>query len=113
MAPYGHAAPAPMTSGLHVTAKFIFLQWMLFFVKPVVTIGGRPHSIPWNRPTVLPLPPGNHDVEIHFPWIGKGNPARMVVTVHPGHTTELRYHTKFFVFSPGDLRATGFRPWGA
>jgi len=112
MQPYMAAQPAPITSGLRVTPKFIFLQFMLFLVKPVVTIGHQKHSINWNQSTVLPLQPGQYEIKVHFPWIGDGNPAKLMVAVHPGHITELSYATKLFVFSPGDLRCPGFQPWG-
>jgi hypothetical protein len=109
--PYG--AVAPITSGLHVTPNFFFLQWMLWLVKPVVTIGPHKQEIAWGRPTLIPLPPGQYQVKLHFPWIfGEGNPAIGVVVVHPGYATELKYDTSFFVFSKGTLVQRGFRVWG-
>ena len=111
--PAPYQAVAPITSGLHVTPNFFFLQWMLFLVKPVVTIGPYKQEIPWGRATLIPLPPGQYQVKLHFPWIfGEGNPATGVLLVHPGYATELKYDTSFFVFSKGTLLQRGFRVWG-
>lgn len=105
--------PAQLTSGLYVTAEFIFLQWMLIMTGPVITVYGRPIPFKWNQPQVVPLPPGNHPINIHFPWIfQKGNSTDAVVPVHPGHATELKYSTSFFVFTSGTIAPRGFRPWG-
>ena len=105
--------PAQLTSGLYVTAEYIFLQWMLMMTSPVITVYGRPIPFKWNRPQVVPLPPGNHPINIHFPWVfQKGNSTDAVVPVHPGHATELKYSTSFFVFTSGTIAPRGFRPWG-
>ena len=101
-------------SGICVKADFFFLQWMLFLVKPVVTINGYPSEISWNNPVVFPLPPGNHAVKIHFPWIfTEGNVVNQWVPVHMGYVTDLKYSTSFFIFSAGNLTNNGFRPWGS
>lgn len=105
--------PAQLTSGLYVTAEFIFLQWMLLMTNPVVTVYGREIPIKWNRPQVVPLPPGNHPVNIHFPWVfQKGNSTDAVIPVHPGHATDIKYNTAFFIFTSGTISHRGFRAWG-
>jgi hypothetical protein len=110
---YGYAPLAPMTSGLHVTPNYFFLQWMLLLVRPVVTIGPFKQEIPWGRPSLIPLPPGHYQVKLHFPWIfNEGNPATVLVPVHPGYATEIKYDTSFFVFTKGTIVQRGFRVWG-
>ena len=105
--------PAQLTSGVLVTAEFIILQWMLLMTNPVITVYGQQIPFKWNRPQVVPLPPGNHPINIHFPWIfQKGNNTDFVVPVHPGHVTDVKYSTSFFVFSKGNINHRGFRPWG-
>ena len=95
-----------------MTAEYQFLQWMLALTHPVVTVYGRPMPISWGRPHAIPLPPGNHHIRIHFPWVfSEGNPAQLVIPVHPGHATDIRYTTSFFVFSSGNVYQHGFRPW--
>ena len=107
-----YGTPQPM-SGLCVKADFFFLQWMLFLVKPVVNINGYAQEVPWGQPVVFPMPPGNHQVKVHFPWIFReGNPAHAWVPVHMGYVTDLKYGTSFFIFMDGDLTIQGYRPWG-
>jgi len=86
---------------------------MLMMTNPVITVYGQPISFKWNRPQIVPLPPGNHPVNIHFPWImTKGNDTDIVLPVHPGHVTDVKYSTSFFTFSKGNVTSRGFRPWG-
>ena len=105
--------PAQLTSGILVTAEFFFLQWILLMTHPVITVYGQQIPFKWNKPQVVPLPPGNHPINIHYPYIfQKGNPVDIVLPVHPGHVTDIKYSTSFFVFTSGNISQRGFRPWG-
>lgn len=105
--------PAQLTSGILVTAEFFFLQWILLMTHPVITVYNQQIPFKWNKPQIVPLPPGNHPINIHYPYIfQKGNPVDIVLPVHPGHVTDIKYSTSFFVFSKGNIDSRGFRPWG-
>ncbi len=105
--------PAQPTSGICVTANYIFLQWMLAFTNPVITVYGQPYPLKWDRPQIVPMPPGNHQINIHFPWMfAKGNPTDALIPIHPGFVTDIKYTTSFFTFTSGTIIQRGFRPWG-
>ena len=74
----------PATSGLHVTPNFFFLQWMLFLVKPVVTIGPYKQEIPWSRASLIPLPPGQYTVTFRNPQASQ--PVSKTATVTAANT---------------------------
>jgi hypothetical protein len=91
--------------GVALTLKYFPLAFMLSFFKPVVTVNGQPYQVPWNRRTVLPLPPGQYHIHVHTPYliptqIGK---ADLPVNVGGGQPIELEYRAPLFVFSPGSL----------
>ena len=105
--------PAQLTSGILVTAEFFFMQWILLMTHPVITVYNQKIPFKWNKPQIVPLPPGNHQINIHYPYIFQnGNPVDIVLPVHPGHVTDIKYSTSFFVFSKGNIDSRGFRPWG-
>jgi hypothetical protein len=121
---HGHAGyagqamvPAPSyamqpTSGVQVTAKMIFLQWMLYLVQPVVTIGGHKFPIRWNQPHFFPLLPGWHSIRIHYPWfLFEGSPSTENIDVHQNHITDVVYRPSIITFLPGSLARLGYRAW--
>ncbi len=86
---------------------------MLHFTNPVVTVFGQQVPLKWGRPQIVPMPPGNHQINIHYPWMfSKGNPTDAWVAVHMGYVTDLKYSTSFFTFTAGTIIQRGFRPWG-
>jgi hypothetical protein len=91
--------------GIALTLKYFPLAFMLSFFKPVVTVNGQPYQVPWNRRTVIPLPPGQYHVHVHTPYlipsqIGK---ADLPVNVGGGGPIELEYRAPLWAFSPGSL----------
>lgn len=100
-------------AGLQIQADYIFLQWMLMMVNPVVTLMGREHSIKWGRPHLFPLPPGNHQIRVYYPWFfQQANSVTTWVQVHVGFITQVKYTTSFLTFASGNLTPFGHRPWG-
>jgi hypothetical protein len=107
-----HAHAMQLTSGVQVTAKMSALQWMLYLVQPIVTIGGHPIPIRWNQPHFIPLLPGWHAIRIHYPWfLFDGSPVTQNVDVHPHHVTDIVYRPSFITFLAGSLARQGYRPW--
>ena len=101
----GGGAYGGAEDGIALTLKWFPLTFMYAFFKPVVTIDGQPHQIPWSRRTVVPVPPGQHHVHVHVPYIlppqvGKADTA---VQTYPGQPAELEYRAPVWAFSPGSL----------
>jgi hypothetical protein len=101
----GYGGPGGEGDGIALTLKFFPLAFMLMFFKPVVTVNGQPYQVPWNRRTVIPLPPGQYHVHVHTPYliptqVGK---ADVPVNVGGGHPIELEYRAPLWAFSPGSL----------
>jgi hypothetical protein len=91
--------------GIALTLKFFPLAFALSFFKPVVTVNGQPYQVPWNRRTVIPLPPGQYHVHIHTPYLipSKVGNADLPVNVGGGRPVELEYRAPVWVWAPGAL----------
>lgn len=100
------------TSGVQVTAKMSALQWMLYFVQPVVTVAGQAITLRWNQPVYIPLMPGWHPIRVHYPWfLFDGSPATETIDVHAHHVTALVYRPSFITFLAGTVTRLGYQPW--
>ncbi|MGC9670791.1 hypothetical protein ACNTMW_30115 [Planosporangium sp. 12N6] len=111
--PHGYGAPPPVPGGaphpgaaIALTTKFLPLAFFYYLVKPKVSIDGYPVAAEWGR-TVIPVPPGDHRVDVHTPYIlpPRIGPADTVVSVAPGQTLELEYRSPVVAFSRGSLGA--------
>ncbi|HKT03893.1 MAG TPA: hypothetical protein VJT31_30550 [Rugosimonospora sp.] len=107
-APYPpYQQPAGNGSAIALTTKFFPLAFIFFFIKPFVSLNGQqlPQS-GWGR-TVIPVPPGQHQLHVHTPYFlpPQLGPADLTVPVAPGQTVELEYRAPAFAFSPGALGA--------
>jgi hypothetical protein len=101
-----------LTSGVQVMATMSALQWMLYFVQPIVTIAGQKVPIRWNQPHFFPLYPGWHCIRIHYPWfLFDGSPVTENVDVHQHHVTDIVYRPSFITFLAGSVARHGYRPW--
>jgi hypothetical protein len=96
----GYPAPAAVA----VTTRYAPLAFMLGLFKPVVAIDGRPVQSAWGR-TVVPVPPGQHHVHAHVPYLlpPRVGPADTVVTVHPGQVVEVEYRAPMIAFIGGSI----------
>ncbi|MEV6599685.1 hypothetical protein AB0M36_22925 [Actinoplanes sp. NPDC051346] len=105
--PWGPQQPAypPHPGGaVAVTLKHHPIAFLLGLFKPVVEINGHRVTDAWGR-TVVPLPPGQHHVHVHVPYLlpTRIGVADLGVTVHPGQTVELDYRAPMIAFIPGAL----------
>ncbi|MFW0783631.1 hypothetical protein AAFP35_03845 [Gordonia sp. CPCC 206044] len=100
-----YGAPQAAVQGIGLTTEFFPLAWVFFFIKPSISVNGYelPRS-PWGR-TVIPLPPGQHHVHVHVPYLlpSRLGPADTVIPVHPNQVTETEYKAPLWAFSPGSL----------
>ncbi len=98
--------PPAGNTGIEITATFIFLAFVLNFFKPVFTVDGQAMKGAWRTPTLIPTTPGEHHVQVHFPYLilkeaGKGVTS---VTVQPGQVVRLGYRAPWLVFLAGKLK---------
>jgi hypothetical protein len=97
---------------LIVSLDFLFLQWILFFCKPVVEVNGQTMATGWGR-KVLALPAGIYQVRCYYSYLfGKSGMATLQqVQVAPGYAMNLAYYAPiFFVIFSGTMRQLGWSP---
>jgi len=95
---------APPGTAIAVTARFIPLAWIFFFIRPAVAVDAVPVPGSWGR-TVLPVGPGPHRVQVYVPYflpprVGR---AETIISVQPGQTVELEYCAPAWLFARGAL----------
>jgi hypothetical protein len=91
---------------IKIRTGFLFLQFLLFFFKPVISIdGGEEQKYPWGEST-HEVAPGDHTVHVEiayfFGW--RISKATANVTVAAGETVTLRYRPPILVTLPGKLK---------
>ena len=120
----GHAQPGPQgaapnalaahpMSGLQITTSFIFLQWFLYFKRPMLELNNYPYPLSWGTETV-PIPPGQYNMRIYVPGLFFPHfDTHAPLTIYPNTVTGVTWSTAFFIFMSGDLRELGYKPWGS
>jgi hypothetical protein len=104
---YGPPQPqygAP-SEGIAVTTQFFPLAWLFYFLKPKIFVDGiEMPPAPWGR-TVVPAPPGQHNVHVHTPYFlpPRLGPADTTAFVQPGQIAELEYKAPMWSYSAGSL----------
>jgi len=99
------STPSPSGTGIEITAKFFVLAFILNFFKPIFTVDGVASKQNWRTPTFLPTTAGQHQVQVHFPYLlmktcGK---ATTTVAVAEGQVVKLAYKAPWLLFLPGKL----------
>jgi hypothetical protein len=98
------APGAPGQSAIAVTTKYLWLAWLLAFIKPKIFLNGHEVGAAWGR-NVYPVQPGQYHVHAHVPYFlpSRIGPADLTVPVHPGHTVEIEYRAPVWAFARGAL----------
>jgi hypothetical protein len=101
-------APPPGQAQLVLDLKYFPLAFIFMLIKPKIAINGHEMSGQWGR-NVIPVPPGQHHVHVHVPYIlpPQVGPADVQVPLQQGQTAELEYRAPLFAFSRG---AMGYGP---
>lgn len=91
-------------TAIALTMKYWWLTFVFAMIKPFVTVNGHPVHAGWGR-TVIPVPPGQHHVHVHVPYvlpsqIGK---ADTMVPVHPGQVVEVEYRAPAIGWLDGSI----------
>ncbi len=94
-------------TGIEVTATHPMLLFLFFFPwAPRVVVDGVEHKARWYATTLVPAPPGEHAVEVHYrvQWLLRRGQASTVVTVPEHGRVALRYRSPvFFAVGQGSL----------
>lgn len=91
------------STGISVNAKFVPLQFLLYFCKPRFVIdGGEAIVSRWGK-SFFPLVPGEHTISCYFRYVflPRAAESSTVVNVLPNQTVEFLWKAPLFVFSPG------------
>ncbi|MEV0597412.1 hypothetical protein [Nonomuraea cavernae] len=88
-----------------------WLGFMLAMITPMIVINGHPMPGRWGRNTV-PLPPGQHHLHLHLPYIlpTQIGPADATVWLQPGMPLELEYRAPLWTYARGALGPAP-QPW--
>ena len=92
------------STAIAVTARYSWLTFMLGLFKPYLAINGQPVPAGWGR-TVVPVPPGQHHVHVHVPYLlpSRIGTADTVVPVHPGQVVEVEYRAPAIALLDGAI----------
>jgi hypothetical protein len=102
------STPPPQSAGntgIEITATFFFLAFVLNFFKPVFTIDGNAVKSKWKTPTLFPVEPGQHSVQVHFPYLLLRTAGKAVTSasVKPGQVVKVTYKAPWILFLPGKI----------
>ena len=95
----------PPPTGLQVRTEFFALSFFLFFCHPIIVLDGQAHKTNWGT-HFFPLPPGQHNVKIFFPymWMSECGASSATVLVQPGQVTRINYFMPPFIYASGSLK---------
>ncbi len=98
------SAPAGST-GIEITASFFILSFILFLFKPVFVIDGTAVKSQWKTPGMFPTAPGQHQVQVHIPYLFLRTAGKAVATatVQPGQVVRVAYKAPWILFLPGKI----------
>ena len=90
---------------VEVDLGFFPLMWILYFVRPHLSINGQAEQRTWGK-HLLSLAPGRYQIEAWYPYIfsSKTSPGSVVLDLHPGATYRLRYRPAWLVFLAGSMK---------
>ena len=91
--------------GIEASGRHNPLAWILYLIPLTVEVDGQATKGPWGTPRFVPVPPGQHQVSIYFPYLGRSRccEGKATVSVAPGQVTKVAYKAPIFMFSPGKL----------
>jgi hypothetical protein len=89
---------------VEVTARFMFMSWILFFIKPSIEVDGAAYRRKWGT-YFFDLAPGRHRVEVSFPYLfGRKTGANSVeFDLSPGQTRRIRYRAPLILLMKGRI----------
>jgi hypothetical protein len=93
---------------VEVELSFFPLMWLLYFVKPWLSVNGVAERKTWATHS-LSLAPGRYQFDAWFPYMLSSQTCKgsTVVDLAAGGSYKLRYRPAWLVFLPGKLRVIG------
>lgn len=90
---------------IELNAKHNPMALLFYLTKLRVLVDGQPQpGLGWGRHTVE-VPPGQHQVDISFNYLGQGRgPASTTVNAVEGQTVHVRYRMPSFMFAKGRIK---------
>ncbi|MFG1609156.1 hypothetical protein [Actinoplanes sp. NPDC049265] len=94
----------PHQQAIAITAKYWAMSFVFGLFTPNLTIDGHQVHAAWGR-TVVPVPPGQHHVHMHVPYLlpSRVGNADAMVTVQPGQTIEVEYRAPAIGWLDGSM----------
>ena len=91
------------TAYVEIDLGFFPLMWMLYIVRPRLSIDGKVETSHWGKHPVT-LSAGRHAIEAWFPYIFPGKVCRGAITIdlEAGKSYKLRYRPSW-LFVPGKM----------
>jgi hypothetical protein len=95
--PTGSVPSAP-TAAIEVKTGFMFLAFLLYFFKPVISVDGVANQASWGV-TRIPVAPGRHQVEVWLPYLFARHMGRngIVVDVAQGSVVAISWRSPWLV----------------
>lgn len=92
-------------TGIEVTTKFRFLQWILYLVTPTVVIDGRQYRQKWGT-YFFDLAPGRHQLEVYFRYLFSSRAGANSVNfdLASGQARRFLYRAPWIVFMKGEIK---------
>ena len=91
---------------IRLTTKFFPLAFLLLLFPARAKVdGGEEQKVGWGT-TELPVPAGNHTIDVWFPYffVFKVGSAATSVSVAEGETAQVTYKAPWLVFLPGKIK---------
>ncbi|WP_220446767.1 hypothetical protein [Nonomuraea deserti] len=88
-----------------------WMGFMLAMITPKIILNGRPMLGRWGR-NVIPLPPGQHHLHVHLPYLfpAQIGPADFTVWLQPGMAFDVEYRAPVWAYARGALGPAP-QPW--
>ncbi|ADG97415.1 conserved hypothetical protein [Segniliparus rotundus DSM 44985] len=102
-APAQYSAALPEGAGqLVLDTGFFWLAWIFFLTGPSVRVDGVERARNWGK-AFVPVPPGQHLVEVYTRYLWPVGRASLPVFVQPGQTAPVFYRAPAIVWCKGAI----------
>ena len=101
-------------TGIALTCKIFFLNFITLLFKPVVEIDGQVQQGAWSTKH-FPTSAGQHSITVYWKyfWVLPANKATATVTVTEGVSTDVTYQCRWMIFLPGKMTVSQAVPVAA
>ncbi|GAA2779681.1 hypothetical protein [Saccharopolyspora taberi] len=97
------APPPPGMGRVVIDSSYFWLAFILALFKPGITINGQPGPVATWGKTVIDLPPGQYQIQVHTNYLWKFGHAVAVVPVTAGQQVDVYYKAPAVAFGEGAI----------